>query len=70
MSRVKTEKGFKVLATVILKDVDKMTPGGRRKIAEWLRLHARHVLKHGHNYAPRLTGRYFARESSMGDWKV
>ena len=40
-----------------------MTPEGRKDIAEWLRLHAKMLVKDGSNYARgRFTGRYLYKE--------
>jgi len=50
----------KSCATLTLKGANDWTPEGRKLVAEWLRQHARDLLKDGHNYTPRFRGRYMA----------
>lgn len=37
-----------------------MSPTGRKQIADWLRQHARDLMKGGDNYAPHFIGRFYA----------
>lgn len=48
----------KVAASLFVYDAAKMTAKGRRDIAQWLRDHAKYLLKHGHEYAKTFRGRY------------
>ncbi len=54
-------KGEKAIATLTIHRVAEMTPEGRKAIAEWLRNHAKMIVKEGKNYSKRFTGRYLAR---------
>lgn len=48
-------------AVITIRNADSMTLAGRKAIATWLRNHAKWLLKDGHEYAPRFTGRYLYR---------
>lgn len=48
----------KSAAILTIKDAPRMTPKGRREVAAWLRMHANYLVKYGHEYSPRFTGRY------------
>lgn len=52
----------KPVATLTIRSAGKMTPEGREAVAEWLRMHARMLLKDGANYSPRFTGHYEAHQ--------
>ena len=59
----KTHKGEaqikeKAAAILTINDADKMTPAGRKHIADWLRRQAAMITRDGDNYAPRFRGRY------------
>jgi hypothetical protein len=45
-------------AIVTIHDAARMSPTGRKAIAQWLRNHARWLERHGREYAPRFRGRY------------
>jgi hypothetical protein len=45
-------------AFLTIRKAARMTPAGRRMIAEWLRKQGRHLLKDGDNYAKRFVARY------------
>ena len=45
-------------AFLTIRKAARMTPAGRRMIAEWLRKQVRHLLKDGDNYAERFVARY------------
>jgi hypothetical protein len=45
-------------AFLTIRKAARMTPAGRRTIAEWLRKHARWLLKDGDNYDNRFVARY------------
>lgn len=49
----------KLIATFMIKDADKMTPQGRKEIADWLRHQARSLTKSGDEYAKTFTAKYF-----------
>lgn len=49
---------MRAAATVIIKDAEKMTPKGRKDIAEWLRMHAEMLVKYGKDYDKAFRGRY------------
>ena len=51
-------KSSKSAAVLTIKRAGDMTPQGRRDIAAWLRMHARHIVAHGKEYAPTFRGRY------------
>lgn len=48
----------KSAAIVTIREAERMTPRGRRDIAEWLRRQARALIKDGPLYARRFTARY------------
>jgi hypothetical protein len=52
------KKKEKSAAIVTIKEADRMTPAGRRRVAKWLRAQADMLVKEGKNYSPRFTGRY------------
>ena len=39
-----------------------MSPELRKSIADWLRRHAKELIKHGSDYSTRFTGRYIVSE--------
>jgi hypothetical protein len=45
-------------ATLTIHKAGDMTPEGRKKVAEWLRYHAKMIIEEGDNYAARFTGRF------------
>ena len=50
---------MKSAATITIKDAPRMTKRGRKAIANWLRMHARYLEKHGAQYTKgRFIGRY------------
>lgn len=55
---MKTQKSAAVLT---VKDSDKMTKAGRKRIAKWLRKQADDLEMTGHNYASRFRARYLCR---------
>lgn len=55
MAKAKKEKAAAIVTIRRAKD---MSPRGRKDIAAWLQMHAKHILKHGDNYSPRFTGRF------------
>ncbi len=48
-------------AVLTLRDVDQMSPEGRKDIAAWLRRQASHLLRHGDDYASRFRARCLYR---------
>lgn len=48
----------KTIAVLTIHEAGAMTDKGRKDIAEWLRTHAKAILKDGKNYSKRFTGRY------------
>jgi len=48
----------KSAAILTIKDASLMTPTGRKAIAEWLRSHAKFLIKHGKDYSGTFRGRY------------
>lgn len=48
-------------AKLTIPRADKLTAAQRRDLSAWLRKSAAHLLKHGDNYAPRFTARFFYR---------
>lgn len=48
----------KSAAIVTVRDADKMTKVGRKKIAKWLRQQAGFIEQHGQEFAGRFTARY------------
>lgn len=55
---MKTEKSAAVLT---IKDAHRMSPKGRKEVAQWLRNHAEWLIEHGNEYAPRFRARYLYR---------
>ena len=53
----------KAAAILTVRDADKMTPDGRKRIAGWLRAQAKLILAEGDNYAPRFRGGYLCSNS-------
>lgn len=53
-----TQRTEKSAAVLMIKDGQDMTPGGRKRIAAWLRRQAAFLEKHGNEYANRFTARY------------
>ena len=45
-------------AILTIKDAARMTPKGRKEIAQWLRIQAKNVERDGEEYARRFTARY------------
>ena len=48
-------------AIITVKRAGDMTKTGRRRIANWLRHHAKMLEEHGKEYSGRFTGRYLYR---------
>lgn len=58
MPRMPNNKDGHVLnATLLLYDASTWSEEGREEMAKWLRAQAKHLLKEGHNYAPRYRAR-------------
>jgi hypothetical protein len=55
---MKKKRKDKRIATLIIHDADKMTPGGKVDIANWLRRTGAHLVKQGDNYSPRFKASY------------
>lgn len=51
----------KSAAVLTIKDAQRMTPKGRKDVAEWLREQARFLVEFGTEYAPRYRSRYMDR---------
>lgn len=58
--RVADNSTERCCAVLTLKGAGDWSPDGCRMIAEWLRAHAKALIKDGHNYAPRFRARYMA----------
>lgn len=58
-------KSEKTAAVLTIRDADKMTKAGRKRIAKWLTSHAELIIAEGHKYAPRFRGRYLYVEQNV-----
>lgn len=48
----------KTAATITIHGARRMSPEGRKRIADWLRQHANDLMVEGDSYADRFRGRY------------
>lgn len=55
------KKSEKAIAIFTILRAGEMTPEGRKAIAEWLRMHAKALIKDGKKYSSRFIGRYMTR---------
>lgn len=58
MATAKKARKNRAAAIVTIRDAGRMNPEGRKAVAEWLRMHAKMLLKDGGDYPPVFTGRH------------
>ncbi len=58
MKCLDASKKSKVAASITIHDAAKMTPKGRKDIANWLRQQAKNLLKESSNYSTRFRASY------------
>jgi phage-related minor tail protein len=52
------KKNLKTAAVLTIKEIDQMTPSGRRTLAKWLKKQADFLVRHSKELAPTWRARY------------
>lgn len=53
------KKTTKTIASIVINNAGKMEPHQRKDVAQWLRLHAKMIIKEGHEYSKIFKGKMF-----------
>ena len=62
LEKLGKDECYAVAARLVIRHAADMTPKGRKQIAEWLREHAKMLIKDGPEYSSQFVGRYWYKE--------